>query len=121
MAILSRTYASSNILHEESKPLTGRLPLADPPTLILRESAPLSPTQACYPSPGKLLKPSKCKTSLFRKTLMSYLKKTKQGRNLLRSIREQRTIPQVSNILLKFTRAYSNIQFQSLKEAASKA
>ena len=91
MAKLSRTYASLDILQEEPKPLIT------PPTLTLRESYPLSATQAVYP--GKQLKPSKSKleSSLFRKTLASYLKKTKQGRDFLCRIREQRAIPQVSN------------------------
>ena len=35
-------------------------------------------------------------------TLASYLKKTKQGRDFLHRIREQRAIPQVSNFLLQF-------------------
>jgi hypothetical protein len=92
MAILSRTYASSNILQEDSEPMK---PTPITTALILRESSPLSPTQACYP--GKL-KLSKCKSSLLRKTLKSYLKKTRQGRELLCRIREQRPIPQVSSL-----------------------
>ncbi|KAF8816487.1 hypothetical protein BYT27DRAFT_7248259 [Phlegmacium glaucopus] len=78
---LSRAYASLDILKIET------------PTLLLRESSPLAPGQSYYP--GKLPLHSKPKLNLYRKTLVSYLKKTAQGREFLRQIKQRRTMTQV--------------------------
>jgi hypothetical protein len=111
MAILSRTYASFNILQEE--PIPTPSPITT--TLILRESSPLSPTQACYPGKLKQAKHKSGDSILFRKTLTSYLKKTRQGRELLGRIRERRTIPQVRSLLKLVGTRFLMIQFTVVK------
>ncbi|KAF8809745.1 hypothetical protein BYT27DRAFT_7254466 [Phlegmacium glaucopus] len=93
---LSRAYASLDILKIET------------PTLLLRESSPLAPGQSYYP--GKLPLHSKPKLNLYRKTLVSYLKKTAQGREFLRQIKQRRTMTQVmwnrNNLTMKIQPIY---------------
>jgi hypothetical protein len=59
-----------------------------PTTINLRASSPLTPTQAIFP---RALAPrcSKQKSSLYRKALRSYLKKTEEGQVFLHQMKER--------------------------------